>query len=381
MKFSKKNVILISVVTTVVVILSFMFLNKKDDKKLDADTKNTEQQASMTVNIVNVSEKVWPQEFLVTGLIAPYEEIIISPEIGGYRLSDLYYNVGAEVQHGQLLAKLSDENLKKELAKQKAAVTQAQVNLEKAASDVRRAAIVGQSGALSAQQIEEYKINQDVAKANLDAAKAELDMIQLKISQTYIKAPTSGIIYSKQGVVGNVVSAGTELYHMIKNGVIEWRAEVDASQSHLIKAGDLAEVTLPDQTKLTGTVRTVSPSVSTDTARSIVYVTLKGSKTANVGTFVDGKITVGQNKAYVLPQTAIVMRDGRSYIYVVNDKNIANSQVVETARRKDGFVEIVSLLALNLKIVETGGAFLTNGMTVKIAQKTTAQNTQHGVNE
>lgn len=380
MKISKKMAILISAVIIICLVIALMF-NKKEDKKSEQNTENAEQQASMTVNIVNVSQHIWPQEFLVTGLIAPYEEIIISPEISGYRLSDLYYNVGASVKQGQLLAKLSDQNLKQELAKQKAAVTQAQVNLEKAASDVRRAAIVGQSGALSAQQIEEYKINQDVAKANLDAAKAELEMIQLKISQTSIKAPASGIIYSKQGVVGNVVSAGNELYHMIKNGVIEWRAEVDASQSHLIKAGDLAEVTLPDQTKLTGTVRTVSPSVSTETARSIVYVTLKGSKTANVGTFVDGKITVGQYKAYVLPQTAIVMRDGRSYIYVVNDKNIANSQVVETARRKDGFVEIVSPLASNLKIVETGGAFLTNGMTVKIAQKTTAQNTQHGVNE
>lgn len=380
MKISKKMAILIGAVIIICLVIALMF-NKKEDKKSEQNTENAEQQSSMTVNIVNLSEQIWPQEFFVTGLIAPYEEIIISPEISGYRLSDLYYNVGTSVKQGQLLAKLSDQNLKKELAKQKAAVTQAEVNLEKAASDVRRATIVGQSGALSAQQIEEYKINQDVAKANLDAAKAELDMIQLKISQTSIKASASGIIYSKQGVVGNVVSAGTELYHMIKNGVIEWRAEVDASQSHLIKAGDLAEVTLPDQTKLTGTVRTVSPSVSTDTARSIVYVTLKGSKTANVGTFVDGKITVGQNKAYVLPQTAIVMRDGRSYIYVVNNKNIANSQVVETARRKDGFVEIVSPLALNLKIVETGGAFLTNGMTVKIAQKTTVQNTQHGVNE
>lgn len=380
MKISKKMAILIGAVIIICLVIALMF-NKKEDKKSEQKAENADQQASMTVNIVNLSEQIWPQEFFVTGLIAPYEEIIISPEISGYRLSDLYYKVGTSVKQGQLLAKLSDQNLKKESAKQKAAVTQAEVNLEKAASDVRRATIVGQSGALSAQQIEEYKINQEVAKANLDAAKAELDMIQLKISQTFIKASASGIIYSKQGVVGNVVSAGTELYHMIKNGVIEWRAEVDASQSHLIKAGDLAEVTLPDQTKLTGTVRTVSPSVSTDTARSIVYVTLKGSKTANVGTFVDGKITVGQNKAYVLPQTAIVMRDGRSYIYVVNDKNIANSQVVETARRKDGFVEIVSPLALNLKIVETGGAFLTNGMTVKIAQKTTAQNTQHGVNE
>ncbi|MCL6233063.1 efflux RND transporter periplasmic adaptor subunit [Acinetobacter sp. ANC 5579] len=380
MKISKKMAILIGALIIICLVIALTF-NKKEDKKSEHKAENAEQQASMTVNIVNLSQQIWPQEFFVTGLIAPYEEIIISPEISGYRLSDLYYNVGTSVKQGQLLAKLSDENLKKELAKQKAAVTQAQVNLEKAASDVRRAAIVGQSGALSAQQIEEYKINQDVAKANLDAAKAELDMIQLKISQTAIKAPASGIIYSKQGVVGNVVSAGTELYHMIKNGVIEWRAEVDASQSHLIKAGDLAEVTLPDQTKLTGTVRTVSPSVSTDTARSIVYVTLKGSKTANVGTFVDGKITIGQDKAYVLPQTAIVMRDGRSYIYVVNDKNIANSQVVETARRMDGYVEIVSPLASNLKIVETGGAFLTDGMTVKIAQKTTVQNTQHGVNE
>lgn len=371
MKISKKKTIFISVTIFILVAITLILFNKKDAKKTDADVNNTEQQASMTVNVVNVSQKVWPQEFFVNGLIAPYEEIIISPEISGYRLSDLYYTVGTQVKQGQVLAKLSDENLKKEYAKQKAAVKQAQVNLAQAESNVRRAAIVGESGALSAQQIEEYKINKDIAEAALDSAKAELDIIQLKLSQTSIKAPSNGIIYSKQGVVGNVVNAGTELYHMIKNGLIEWRAEVDASQAHLIKVGDSAEVTLPNKTKVAGTVRTISPSVSTDTARSIVYVTLKGSKAANVGTFADGKIMIGETQVQVLPQTAIVMRDGRSYIYVVNDKNIANSQVVETARRMDGYVEIRTPLTEDLRIVETGGAFLTNGMTVKVAQKQT----------
>lgn len=301
------------------------------------------------------------------------QELLVRLEISGYRLFSLYYHVGAQVKKGQVLAKISDENLKKEYAKQKAALKQAQVNLEQANSNLHRAMLVGQSGALSDQKIEEYKINKDVADAALESSKAELDMIQLKLNHTNISAPYNGVIYSKQGVVGNVISAGTELYHMIKNGVIEWRAEVDSSQSHLIKAGDHAEVTLPNQTILAGTVRTVSPSVSTDTARSIVYVTLKGMNAANVGAFVDGKITLGETQAQVLPQTAVVMRDGRSYIYVVNDKNVVNSQVVETARRVDGYVEILTTLAPMLKIVETGGAFLTNGMTVKVTDKKISQ--------
>lgn len=374
MKMPQVKKILIGTVVLLIiaVVVIFVFI-KQDEKKPLASTQNVETQASMTVTVISPSTQILPQEFLANGAIAPYEEIVISPEISGYRLSNLYYHVGAQVQKGQVLAKLSDENLKKEYAKQKAALKQAQVNLEQANSNLRRATFVGQSGALSDQKIEEYKINKDVADAALESSKAELDMIQLKLNQTNISAPYNGVIYSKQGVVGNVISAGTELYHMIKNGVIEWRAEVDSSQSHLIKAGDRAEVTLPNQTILAGTVRTVSPSVSTDTARSIVYVTLKGMNAANVGAFVDGKITLGETQAQVLPQTAVVMRDGRSYIYVVNDKNVVNSQVIETARRIDGYVEILTTLAPTLKIVETGGAFLTNGMTVKVTDKKISQ--------
>ncbi|RFS30885.1 hypothetical protein DYI81_08670 [Acinetobacter sp. SWAC5] len=88
MKISKKMAILIGAVIIICLVIALMF-NKKEDKKSEQKAENADQQASMTVNIVNLSEQIWPQEFFVTGLIAPYEEIIISPEISGYRLSDL----------------------------------------------------------------------------------------------------------------------------------------------------------------------------------------------------------------------------------------------------------------------------------------------------
>jgi multidrug resistance efflux pump len=72
-------------------------------------------------------------------------------------------------------------------------------------------------------------------------------MVQLqnvRLSQTQVRAPDAGVISARQAKVGSVVGAGTELFRLIRQGRIEWRAEVTAAEIGRIQLGAPAKFLL-----------------------------------------------------------------------------------------------------------------------------------------
>jgi hypothetical protein len=84
--------------------------------------------------------------------------------------------------------------------------------------------------------------------------------------------------------------------------------------------------------------------------------------------FASGNIETGERVALTLPQAAVVMRDGRAYVYVVGTDNRVNGKPVKTGRRRGDAVEIVSGIDAKARVVASGGAFLSEGATVTVVQ-------------
>ncbi|MHA3114599.1 efflux RND transporter periplasmic adaptor subunit [Acinetobacter sp. ANC 4635] len=344
----------------------FILLSKKSTKSSqDHPTSSKNEQSSLSVNVISPQSRAWENTINASGQIAAWQEIIISPEISGYRIAKLYVDVGDHVKKGQLLVSLADDSLKADLRKQLATVQEKQVSLQQAQSNYQRAKVIGSGGALSDQKIEEYRIDVASAQASLASAQADLDSSKIKLSQASIYAVDNGVVSSKSAILGNVISSGTELYRLIRQGQLEWRPEVDAKQIGNIKIGQAVNLTLSNGTAMTGVVRTIGPALSTSTGRSTVYVRLNAGA-AQSGMFADGKISTGMTTANTIPQTALVQRDGRSYVYVVNADQTVKSIAVQTGRYNQGEVEILSPLASNLRIVQRGGSFLSEGVKVSI---------------
>lgn len=332
--------------------------------------------SALTVNVETLKKETWPQTVRASGAFTAWQEIIVSPETGGLRIAEVVVDVGAKVKKGQLLARLADDSLLAERRKQEAAVAQAQANLQQAVSNSRRAKVVGDSGALSEQQLEEYRINETTTRAALASAQADLESIKLKLRQTRIVAPDDGIVASKTATLGDVVNAGDELYRIVRQNRIEWRPELDSRQIAAIKTGQLARIVLPSGEQVQGAVRMVGPTLSTNTGRAIVYVNLPVDSAARAGMFGSGVIELDSKEAMTLPQAAVVLRDGRSYVYVVGSDQSAVSHVVTTGRGRDGRIEVLSGIDARQRIVASGGAFLSEGARVTvIAAKPSKSNT------
>ncbi|SEF34872.1 efflux RND transporter periplasmic adaptor subunit [Variovorax sp. NFACC27] len=334
-----------------------------------APTADAKAPSVLTVSVVAPKTENWPDVVQASGQLAAWQEIIVSPETGGLRIAELSVDVGAKVKRGDLLARLASESLQADQRKQQAAVAQARASLEQAVSNLRRAKMVEESGSLSAQKVEDYRISEATSRASLASAEAELDSIQLKLRQTRIVAVDDGVVSSKSAVLGNVVSAGAEMFRMVRQGRIEWRPELDARQVSSLRTGQSVRVTLPDGELARGRVRLVGPTLSTSTGRATVYVSLQANSPARLGTFVNGVIELDPRAAQTLPQTAVTLRDGRAYVYLLGAGGKVSSRPVTTGRRQDGRVEVEGLPP-DARVVAEGGAFLSEGAQVTVVQST-----------
>jgi RND family efflux transporter MFP subunit len=332
------------------------------------DAASTAAPASaLTVELVAPEQRNWPQELRASGAITAWEEIVISPETGGLRIAELLVSVGQRVDKGQLLARLADDTVRAELAKQEALVSQAEASLLQASTNLKRAQSVDVAGTIAPQKLDEYRAAEATARASLASVKADRQSAELKLSQTRIVAPDAGLVASKSGVVGNVAAAGTELYRLIRQGRIEWRAELDARQLSQVRVGHAARVALPSGPTVTGKVMLVSPTLNTTTGRGLAYVSLAADSAAKPGVFASGNIELLQSAALTLPESAVVQRDGRSYVYTVGSDGRAASRVVTTGRHQGGRVEVLSGVAAATQVVAKGGAFISDGAQVAVA--------------
>lgn len=327
----------------------------------------SQEASSLTVSLINPVTVHWPDTVPASGWLKPWHEATIASEIGGLRITDVLADVGSLVKKGDVLARLDQAGSLADLAKQEAALATAKANLVKAKADADRAREIG-AGALSDQKKAEYLNTEETAAASVASEQAALDAQRIKVGQTTIYAVDDGMITSRSASLGAVVSSGTELFRLIRQQRIEWQAEVSALNLVNIQPGQETEIGVPGGNAVRGTVRLVSPTVSDETGRSIVYVELPTKPPPRSGLYVSGQIDISASDALTVPETALVYRDGLTYVFVVDDARKAHRLRVQVGRRRLDRVEITSGLLGAENVVQAGGAFLSENASVKIVE-------------
>lgn len=322
--------------------------------------------AALTVNTVKPARDQWPVTIPANGSLAAWQEAVIAAETGGLRITQLLVDVGSVVRRGQKLAQLSQELVLADLEQQQARVAQAKAELSEARANADRARGVVGGNTMSEQQINQYLIGQERAQANLSAAEAQLKNPQIRLEQTNIVAVDDGVISARSATLGSVVQVGSELFRMVRQNRIEWRAEVMAEQATQVRSGQKARLQLSSGESMIGAVRIAAPTFDVNTRKTLVYVDLPASKSAHPGMFASGEILIGAAATLTLPQAAVVLRDGFSYVFEIGDAQHVIRRKVTTGRRVDDRIEIVDGLAEQAVVVATGGAFLNDGDTVRI---------------
>ncbi len=337
-----------------------------------APTAEAQQSAAaLTVSVTEPQTAIWPVEVRANGWLTAWQEVVISAQVGGQMIETVNADVGETLNKDEVLTAFSRRSLQNDIQQLEVLLESARASLELASADADRARKLSSDSAISQQQAAEYLSTERKAKADVSSAEAQLASAQLDLDHTVVKAVTGGVVLSRNAAVGDVVSAGAELFRLVRDGRVEWQAEVPLNQLRNIEVGTPVSVPTP-LGDISGKVRRISPSVSESNGRVIVYVALTPPDEMvqpKTGIMISGVFKVGEREALSVPSSAVVMQDGFSYVFMLEEgetTKVSRSRV-ETGRRQDDQVEIISDLPPDAQVVRAGGAFLSDGSVVRIS--------------
>src|SRR5215469_12088502 len=314
------------------------FITAKAETRADAGA----QKNALAVSVTTPQSAALVRTLVATGSVYAWQEAVIGPEVGGYRVAAVNVDVGDKVKRGQELVRLSDELLVADANSKRAAKQEAEAALVTASSDRRRGDMVKDSGALSSSQLEKLHNDELAAQAKVQQAEADLESAEVKLRDARVLSPDDGVITSRTVVVGQIAQAGNEMLRLLRNGRVEWRAEIPEGRMREVHVGQSVRVTMADGSVLAGRVRTVAPTVQSGTRTGLVYVDLPKPDGARPGMFARGEIEVSRGTAATLPLASVVVRDGYSYVFVVTGGQKVERRRVETGSVREGRVEIVA---------------------------------------
>jgi HlyD family secretion protein len=338
------------------------------------DAPSFEAKPALTVSMVQATSVVLPIRLSANGAVAAWQEAQIGAEVTGLRVAEIHANVGDKVLRGQLLATFATETVQADVALARANLAEVQALAAESATNAERARTLQGTGALSQQQIDQYSTQEQTAKARLASAKAQLDAQLLRLKQTQLVSPDNGTISSRTATVGAVISSGTEMFRLIRRGRMEWRGEVTAAELERIRPGIKVVLTSAGGVQWRGQVRMLSPTVDPTTRKGLVYVDLlgpvEGAAAAGVafkpGVYVRGVFEIGSSAALTIPQSAVIVREGFSYVYRINSDGRVSQLKVQTGRRAGDRLEVMTGVQQGDRLVASGASFLTEGDLVRV---------------
>jgi RND family efflux transporter MFP subunit len=326
---------------------------------------------TLSVSTVSPQQTLLATTLAANGNLAAWQEASVGAEASGLRIAEVLANVGDRVRRGQVLARFATDGLRAETAQAQAALAEAEASAAEAANNAQRARTLQQTGAMSASQINQYITAEATARARVAAARAQLQQQQVRLSQGAVHAPDDGVISARAATVGAVVNNGTELFRLIRKGRLEWRAEVTSAELGRITAGTRALVTATSGARMEGRVRMIGPTVDPQSRIAIVYVDVNplpgpAAGSARAGMFARGEFDLGAAPALTVPQPAVVVREGFSYVFRVNPDNRVNQVKVDIGRIAGDRVQVLSGVTSDMRLVASGGGFLNDGDLVRV---------------
>lgn len=376
MRIKQRNLIVVITffIALLVAMLVVVTLLSPSSESSQNDTVQTD---NPVLSVVTITPRLMtlPGHIFASGNIMAWQEASIGNQVNGLKLAEVLVDVGDVVKRDQLLAYFVTESVNAELAQSRASVEEAKALLAEAQADADRARELQSSKAMSAQQVQQYLTAEKSAFARLQLARATEATRQVQVAQTQLRAPDDGVISSRTANVGAVPATGDELFRLIRQSKLEWRAEVAASDLGMLKSGHPATITLSEGNSVKGKLRMISPVVDMESLNGLVYVDLPQNNELRAGMYAQGKFEVNASQALTLPASAVLLRDGFSYVFCVNSDSRIEQTKVTLGRRSGSYIEILKGIDSLTRVVKSGGGFLGDGDLVRIVEDKSSDNT------
>jgi len=337
----------------------------------DAGKDEAPAASRQTVTVATAAETNLPRVVSASGTVAAWEEVPVGAEAGGLVATGVFADEGQYVRQGQPLVQLNDALLRAQLRQQEAGVQTAEANLARDDAALARSQELKERGFLSQASLDTALANQRASAANLASAHASLSQTRTQLNQTTVRAPVSGLIASRSVTRGQIVEAGRELFRMVRDGRLELEAQVPETDIPLIRAGMTAAVSSDQAGETSGTVRIVTPEVSAETRLGLARITLSPGSGLRPGMFARASIAAGSQPGVTVPTAAVLYRENRAGVFVLQTDGTVRFTQVTVAGRDDQRTSITGVQA-GARVVVQGAGFLNEGDRVTVVPAQTA---------
>lgn len=330
-----------------------------------------------TVNVVLATPSTdGTTSISASGQVEASQTAAISTRVMG-TINTLTVKVGDRVSQGQVLATISDDDIKAKGAQTDAMIAEAEAHFAAAQKDYTRFTNLYKQESATAKELEMVTLQYNAAKAKVDAARQMKNEVNAMASYATLRAPFSGIVTQKLAEVGNIANPGMPILMIENSGVKQISASVAESDISKIKLGETATVLIKSTGKtFEGKVVQINPSSQFTGAQYIIKVSIPASEQQNAmpGMYVNLSLAPGvaattsdnNTDEVLIPAVSIVYRDELTGVYTLGNENTALLRWVRLGRTHGDKVEVLSGLGKDESFILSADGKLTNGIKVNV---------------
>lgn len=335
----------------------------------------TAQTAVPSVSVVLPKRTAPAQEIILPGNIQPFISSPIYARTDGY-LQKWYFDIGAHVKAGELLATIQTPEVDEQLAQARSTLATAEANLELAQITRDRYQSLLTKHAVPQQAVDNAVGTYSANKAIVDADQANVRHYAALVSFEKVYAPFDGVIIARNTDIGDLINSGsntaprTDLFDMVQARTLRVYVNVPEEYSQGVKVGktqaDLVLAEFPDK-RFPGKLVRTADAINATTRTLLVEVDVANpSGTLFSGSYAEVHLKIqAQNSTFLIPVNTLIFRSEKLQVGVVQNGKVTVMDVTPGHDFGDE-IEIVAGLNANDQIVLNPPDSLVSGEEVEI---------------
>jgi RND family efflux transporter MFP subunit len=376
-KRSRKPLIVLAL--AVIVVTALLVSGILSRVKAGATLRTETLQAAVpAVSVVTPTRTAPTDEIILPGNVQPFITSPIYARTNGY-LKKWYFDIGAHVKQGQLLAIIETPEVDQQLEQARSNLLTAQANLELAAITKTRYQGLLKSNAVAQQDVDNAVGTYNANKAIVDADKAAVQQYSALVSFEKVYAPFDGVITARNTDIGDLINAGsssnakTDLFHIAQPGKLRVYVNVPEEYSQGIKSGmtaDLALAEFPGR-KFQGKLVRTSEAINLTTRTLLIEVDVDNpTGTLLTGSYAEVHLAVpSQASTFLIPVNTLLFRTEGLRVGVVKDGKVTLIRVTP-GHDFGNQIEIVAGLKADDQVIINPPDSIVSGQQVQIVQAT-----------
>jgi RND family efflux transporter MFP subunit len=361
----------------VIVVLAFGILSRV---KAAANLRTvTAQMAVPDVAVVQPKPAAPAQEIILPGNMQPLISSPVYARTDGY-LKKWYFDIGAHVKAGQLLATIQSPEIDEQLAQARSNLATAEANLNLAEITKTRYEAMFQKHAVSQQDRDNAEGTYRANKAILDAYDANVRHYEALVSFERVYAPFDGVITARNTDIGDLINAGsssaakTDLFHIAQTGTLRVYVDVPEEYSRSVKPGqttaDIVLSEFPGQ-KFPGKVVRTSEAINGTTRTLLTEIDLPNpDNTLLTGSYAEVHLQVPSAvPTFLVPVNTLIFRSEHLQVGVVKNGKVELTDLTP-GHDFGNAIEVVAGLQADDEVVVNPSDSLVSGQQVNVVKAT-----------